>query len=213
MATVICIEEERRNKNRRRVTFDDGSVLSLPLIVLMGERIKEGSVVDGERLAEIVDKADFELCKEKAFSCVARRRLTEFELTRKLRESGFCDGVVTRAIAVMKEYRYVDDRSYAEAYVSLYGGSRGAMRLKYELLAKGVDAEVVADALDGAETDASAAARALAEKFTRSHGRTKEDRIKLIRYVMVRGFAYSDAKEAADAVFDGDGDDFTDGEL
>jgi len=93
-----------------------------------------------------------ELSYEQAMSYALRllgfRRRTEKELIERLAGKGYDSELRDRVLARLKEWGYIDDRSYVEGYVRSKVKPSGKHLLKRELLRKGVDKEVVERGLE-----------------------------------------------------------------
>ena len=112
------------------------------------------------------------------------------------------DGDASAAAAVVAslvEDRYVDDVRYASAFArekaSLQGW--GAIKIRYQLRAKGVSDEAIATALE--EVDPSRAQDRL-EKLLAAKYRTLEGdpqcRLKLLKFALSRGYEYAQVEQA-----------------
>ena len=112
-----------------------------------------------------------------------------------------------RVVAQLVADRFVDDRRYAGAFVreksSLQGW--GEAKLRYMLAAKGIDREVIIDALT--EIDPGKAAARL-DKLVAAKARTLEGdpeiRLKLLKFALSRGYDYPSADRAVKAVLSGE---------
>jgi regulatory protein len=99
------------------------------------------------------------------------RARSRHELADKLRQRRVPDDVATRLLDRFTEVGLVDDAAFARQWVESRQASRGLARraLADELRRKGVDTEVVREAVDGVDpADEEAAARALVRKKLRS---------------------------------------------
>lgn len=115
-------------------------------------RSPAGSTGSGE-----VDEA--ERAREICLRLLAVRPRTHAELARALRRRGISDEVAARVLERYREVGMVDDRLFARAWVTSRHHGRGLARraLAVELRRKGIDAEIVGDAL--AELDPETEAR------------------------------------------------------
>ena len=114
------------------------------------------------------------------------------------------DGDVAKAeevIAKLVEERYVDDLRYATAFArdkaSIAGW--GEAKIRYMLSSKGIDRELIAQALD--EVDDKRAETRL-EKLMENKVRSLKDdpqcRLKLLRFGLGRGYSYDQVTEMID---------------
>jgi regulatory protein len=89
--------------------------------------------------------------KLKAFDAgirlLARRPFGGSELSRRLVQLGYGEDEVSAALATFVELGYIDDASFAERHVARRAGRRGPRALAAELAAKGVDREIVKNAV------------------------------------------------------------------
>ena len=79
-----------------------------------------------------------------AVKLLARRDYSESALQKKL--SAKFDVIPETVILKLRSKRYLDDRRFAENHVSRYN-SRGPIRLKHELLARGISEQIADNAL------------------------------------------------------------------
>ena len=116
------------------------------------------------------------------------------------------DGDAAKAeevVGKLVEERYVDDRRYAAAFArdkaSIAGW--GATKIRYMLVAKGVDREIIASALE--EVDVSRADARL-EKLMENKARSLKDdpqrRMKLLRFGVGRGYGYEEVSSMIDRI-------------
>ena len=114
------------------------------------------------------------------------------------------DGDVAKAeevVAKLVEERYVDDLRYATAFArdkaSIAGW--GEAKIRYMLSSKGIDREMIAQALD--EVDDKRAETRL-EKLMENKVRSLKDdpqrRLKLLRFGLGRGYSYDQVAEMID---------------
>ena len=108
-------------------------------------------------------------------------------------------GAAARIVACLKEDGYVDDRRYAEAFArekaSLQGW--GAVKIRFQLRAKGIGEEAIRDALE--QVDGQSAGekliRLLAAKDRTLEG-DPQRRLKLLKYALSRGYEYDEVEKA-----------------
>jgi len=113
---------------------------------------------------------------EQAMTFLEYRARTVKEMRQKLRDKGYDDPIIEDVILTLTEWRYLDDRNYAAEYIRFaLERSRGLSRITRELAAKGIDKELVQQAVYDYEDEEQTAvadielerARALALKSLR----------------------------------------------
>lgn len=130
-----------------------------------------------------------------ALRSLGRRMQSRAELERKLRARTTPE-VARSVVARLLEWGYLDDRAFAEAFVRLRRERWGALRLRAELVRRGVDERIVREVLAQGEEGEGETARALA-LLDKSAWRHKGNHARMVRFLQVRGFGLAVAVEAA----------------
>ena len=152
--------------------------------------MKDGGVKDPQKVADRMRA----LC--------SRREYCRKDVMKKVMTA--LDGDVAKAeevVAKLVEERYVDDLRYATAFArdkaSIAGW--GEAKIRYMLSSKGIDREMIAQALD--EVDDKRAETRL-EKLMENKVRSLKDdpqrRLKLLRFGLGRGYSYDQVAEMID---------------
>jgi len=169
-------------------------------------------------------ESSIESAKEAATRLVAQRMRSRFELKNRLRESGFETEHVEAAMEVLERFGYIDDASFARAFImdkmTLRG--HGEMRIRRELREHGVsesdtgkgfvlcEARFAEEGDTREEREAENALAAL-RKYARGADMTAAGDVRRgIAFLVRRGFAYGVVREAMKAyvkeIFDDDKD-------
>ena len=71
------------------------------------------------------------------------------EVHEYLERKGFEEAVIKKTIDSLREYNYLDDKKFTEEYIN-YRKNRGFgfIRIRYELLMKGIDKKIIDSAID-----------------------------------------------------------------
>ena len=88
-----------------------------------------------------------------ALRALAQRRLTEAQLWAKLKRKGFADEEIHQAVASCKRDGYLDDKLFAELFIEQKRKAIGNTRLVGELVKRGIDRDVAAQAVQRASVD------------------------------------------------------------
>ncbi|MDM7999914.1 MAG: regulatory protein RecX [Dehalococcoidia bacterium] len=131
-------------------------------------------------------------CLDAAYRYLAYRPRSEFEIRAWLQRKGFSGKAIREALTILKAKGLVDDLAFArfwrESRETASPRSRAALRR--ELCRKGIDPEVVSEALDGVDEEA-AAYRAAQRKAARLRNVDHDDFVaKLSGVLRRRGFSY-----------------------
>ena len=186
---IVSIEPLNRRKSR--VLTDEGPAFAL----YNGELEAYGLTLDGELDGEMYERILREvLCpraKERMLHLLEASDRTEAELRRRLREGGFPAEAVEAAIDYGKRRRYVDDRRYAENYVSFRAASRSRRQLEAELAARGIPRDLAKECLEEIQIDEGEQVRRLLEKRGFDPENADEgERRRTMALLSRRGFSY-----------------------
>jgi len=137
---------------------------------------------------------------------LARRPYCEKQIHEKLARKEFLSEEIEATMIRLKELKFLDDAELARSFIrqSITGKAKGARRIKFELLRKGVDKEIVEQVLlesglSEGETDlATETLQRFGRRFKKldSHKRYE----KAIRFLITRGFSFDDSKKAYETV-------------
>jgi regulatory protein len=127
--------------------------------------------------------------KARAVSLLAQREYSRQELTDKLTAAQASPEEVEQALAQLEAKGLVDDARVVETLVNRRSGKLGATRLRQELQAKGVSAELVAETMAGLTGTELARAQAVWQKKFGQLAATSAERNKQARFLASRGFS------------------------
>ena len=152
--------------------------------------MKDGGVKDPQKVADRMRA----LC--------SRREYCRKDVMKKVMTA--LDGDVAKAeevVAKLVEERYVDDLRYATAFArdkaSIAGW--GEAKIRYMLSSKGIDRELIAQALDEVDDKrAETRLEKLMENKVRSLRDDPQRRLKLLRFGLGRGYSYDQVTEMLD---------------
>ena len=199
MKTITDIKSQVKNKKRVSVYLDGVYYCGLDLLTVMKNRLKVGMEIDEQTLVEIQKSSEMSACFDSAINYLSKSVKTEKELTCKLLKKGYLQEVIDEVIVKLKEYKYIDDKDYAERYVSTYKQRKGKRLLKIELLKKGVSLLDSEGALNDIESE-SETALSLAEKYVKNKEKDAKTLQKCYKYLLSKGFSYEDSLNASKKV-------------
>jgi len=127
--------------------------------------------------------------KARAVSLLAQREYSRQELSDKLTAAQASPEEVEQALAQLEAKGLVDDARVVEALVNRRSGKLGASRLRQELQAKGVSAELVAETMAGLKGTELARAQAVWQKKFGQLAANSAERNKQARFLASRGFS------------------------
>ncbi|MBQ4232784.1 MAG: RecX family transcriptional regulator, partial [Lachnospiraceae bacterium] len=133
-------------------------------------------------------------CKKRALHLLEKQDRSEKNLRDKLKEGGYSSDIIDIAIAYINDYGYLDDARMAASHIRFYQDSRSRMRLKQDLMAKGINSDVIDRVL---EEEYTADEQALISKLLIKKGYDPDvsdyqAKAKMYRFLASKGFS-SDA--------------------
>lgn len=134
----------------------------------------------------------------RAMRLLAQRDHSEMELRRKLAAQDVSDAEIEQSIAYCHEYHWLDDAGFAARYVRQRSRKGyGPQRIQQELSTKGVAQEHIRLALQQDDIDwAPLARKTLHKRFGDAPPGSWQERAKMQRFLLYRGFFQEDIQSA-----------------
>ena len=171
-----------------------------------------------------------QLSEEELYRHAANRALyilehtdkSEADLRRKLKETGYPEDIIERAVEYVRGYHYIDDARFALNYVRIHAAAISRRELSNKLLQKGISREDIDAAFsafeeeqadiarrradadpDGASeerlsTEEQAAVNALRKKLNGRRPADEDDKRKLVAFMYRKGFGRDAIRRAFD---------------
>lgn len=200
MAIITKIEIQKKNKERVNIYLDEEYAFSISAELVYKENLKVKDVVDIEKLKSVADKESYLRCKNSALKIIERSYKTEKEVIEKLQMKGYEQNHIEASIEFLKEYKFLNDDYYAEAFIKDKLDSKGSQRIKQDLIKKGIPRDKIEEKLEGIDKIAEKnTARVLANKKLRIIQKSENDTYKisgkLYRFLISKGYTYDVVKE------------------
>ena len=171
------------NTKKSRIIFDDNESFALYKGEMRRLDIEVGREIDEEEYYVTI----YPTLKKRAFArllhILERSFKSENDLIKKLRLSFYPEEAVKEAIEKAKKFGYINDERYAERYVSTYKDKYSKLNLKYKLMEKGINKEIIDNALEEAEKK---------HYFEMDEPEKKQ---KIIASIMRKGYKYTKIKD------------------
>ena len=148
-------------------------------------------------------RTDYEVLIEYSLKLISRKRYTQKEMEKKLKGKEFAKGDdIQKVIARLKEYKYINDNDYANAFIQtrVRFAPRGKRLMALELRQKGIDKETVKQQIDECEINELDLAREVLKRkqsaLKKYFGQKKREKIFMI--LASKGFSFDTIYKVAD---------------
>lgn len=189
------------NSKRKQICLDNG--VSFPLY---NNELRLYDIRENEYLSEKSERELFEellpkRAKLRAMNLLKLKPYTVKGLRDKLSDGGYPDEITQCAIDYVSSYRYLDDYQYSCDYFNTYKDRKNSVRMKSELMAKGVDKDVIENAYydvfgeDDEDYEAEQILSILKKKHYDKDNASYEEKMKIFASVCRRGYSPEKVKK------------------
>ena len=153
--------------------------------------IEEGADLSEADYNQIVSEILIPRCKKRALHLLEKQDRSEKNLRDKLKEGGYPEEIIDIAIDYINDYGYLDDARMAASHIRFYQDSRSKLRLKQDLIGKGISSEVIDRVLEEEYTcdESELIEKLIMKKHYDNENATYEERAKMYRFLAGRGFS------------------------
>jgi regulatory protein len=199
--TITAIEPQLRNKDRANVFLDGRYAFSLTLAVAV--ELKVGTALTTEAITQLKMRDGFEKAKQGALQLIARRPRSAAEIRKYLFGKGYDAEVIDQVLSRLGELELLDDAAFADYWVEQRDNfrPRSPRALRHELQQKGIDRDVINNAV-GEVDELSAARRSAVPQANRLAVLPREAFYqKLTGFLQRRGFGFAVVREVVDELW------------
>ncbi len=177
--------------NRKLVYLDEDA----PAFCLYSKEIRQFELKEGEELTESVYGEILAIltkrARERCLYLLDDMARTEQQIRRKLKDGYYPEEAIDFAIAYCKEKHYIDDLDYAKRFIASKSSSLSRRMMEQKLYEKGIDKETVSRAIHDSDVSEEGTIRTfIKKKYGDITGLGYDERQKLIRKLLTKGFAY-----------------------
>ncbi len=186
-------EIEKIGKGLRYRLFVDDELLGVfEAEILAKHCLKSGQKFEDSFFEELlIENGDY-ACFNRGLLALEKSMKSEKMLVSYLKEKKYPYSCIEKAVEKLKSYGYIDDEAFCENFISSYMFSKSRRKLKYDLLSKGIDDEIVEEKLDKMLNDEGEAEKCfkLAEKYMKNKEFDLKNKQKLFNHLAGKGFEY-----------------------
>lgn len=198
MAKITALKTQKRRRDRVNIFIDDEYAFSLQSI--LAAQLCRGQELDQGEIQALQRQDAAEKAYETALHYLSYRPRSAGEIERHLQEKGIESEITDRILARLEQAGLVNDQDFANAWVEnrQVFRPRGARALRVELRQKGIEEEIVEQALENIdeESNAQAAGRQVVRRLVALE--EPVFRRRLLGVLLRRGFGYGVARQVTD---------------
>lgn len=144
---MIVTGIEEISKSKCKIFIDGEFAFALYKGELSAYQIKKGKEITEEAYQELTTQVLPKRAKLRVMNLLKARTYTEEELRRKLKLGLYSERYIEEALDYVKSYGYVNDLAYAMDFIRYRAESLSKKQIQNKLLQKGVQKEIVENAL------------------------------------------------------------------
>ncbi|MBQ5430443.1 MAG: regulatory protein RecX [Lachnospiraceae bacterium] len=191
---ITEIRQLRPKSKQKQIRLEDGS----SFVLYSGEIRRLSFLEEGEDLTDEAREAIFEQillprAKKRCLHLLEKQDYTRMALIRKLTGGGYPMEVAEAAVAYAASFHYVDDLRYARNFVHFHQDRKSPKRLRMDLMAKGVDRDLIDQAIEEEFTvdEVEQIRHLLEKKHFNPQDPDPKARGRIFRFLMGRGYSYA----------------------
>jgi len=199
LARITALERQARDGERINVYLDGEFAFGLAAITAQQAGLCIGRELSRAELDDLLREDAFQKALNRALVFLGYRPRSESEVRQRLAKAKFEPPLIERVVERLHADGLLDDLAFARYWTENREAfnPRGARLLSLELRRKGVDREVIDEALEGALDEDEGALAAGRRKLKQLSGlEYREFRQKMGAYLARRGFDYDTARDA-----------------
>lgn len=183
--------QKKENSDRVNVFVNGAFFGSVYLDICLKYGIKKGATFNEEQFNEIILDSDKQIALNRTAKYIASKLKTVKEVKDYLIKKEYSKPVIDYCINKLLEYKYLDDEAYVTAYVNTYKNKYGVLKLKNNLIMKGIDKNYLEEYFKTFESDFDNLL-SIANKYLKNKEVNYENLTKLYRYLASRGYSYDE---------------------
>jgi regulatory protein len=195
---ITALKVQKKNRDRVSVYLDGRFAFGLP--AMTAASLRQGQHLSDAEIEALTEQGAAESLYDHALDYLSYRPRSQSEIVSYLQRRGASENQIDAVTGRLKQAGLLDDEAFAQFWIENRERfrPRGLRALHYELRNKGLDGEIIEQAL--ASVDVSASAYHAASKRARQLTHLDQATFcrKLVEYLARRGFEFDIAREAAE---------------
>jgi len=202
MGKITEISPQAKAPHRVNIYIDEVFKFGIDERLLLDFDLYIGKEISEADIEKYKEGDAFQKCMDKAFRFLSFRMRSEKEMRDKLLEK-YDEATVKKAIRRLQQLKFIDDTGFTRAWVESRKVGRGKKALAFELSRKGVEKEIIDEALfDLSEDEELESALELVKKRSKYKGLDKNEAYQKIGgFLSRRGYSYDVIKKVINEVY------------
>lgn len=157
--------------------------------------IQEGTCLNENQYTDIIEIL-YKRARERALYILDDAYKTKKQITDKLKAGCYPSFIIDRVLEYLAEYDLVNDERYAMMYIDYKSSSKSKRQIVQNLYSKGIPKTIIDTAFENIEFSDEASLKKIVEKRLSGYNlNEKKDVERFYRYLMGKGYTYSDVKK------------------
>lgn len=194
---MIVTAIEQYAKGKYKVYLNEEFAFLLYRAEIRRTGIEVGKELEECQYRVITEEILLKRAKNRALYLLQSMERTEKQLCEKLRDNFYPEDVIKSVCSYLKEYRFLDDESYARRYIESQALHKSRRKIQAELVLKGIPSALIKELLE--ETDdyeIEGICAWIRKKQTGSLLSDEKQRQKLFMSLQRKGYSYEKIKRA-----------------
>lgn len=184
-----------------KIYLNESYALTLTLETIYKNNLKVDKEISTEQLEQIQFDNEKITAFEKAVNLLSKASKTKKDMEKYLKTKGYSSKIITYVTEKLEGYRYLDDKQFSESYIDGAKKFKGKRLIEQILLQKGVNKDIIKESLK--ELNQEQEVLLLAEKYMKNKDKTSENKQKLYRHLLSKGFSYDEVGQAISKIYKG----------
>ena len=199
MAKITKVEPQKKNPERCNLYLDGEFVCAMSMLVVVQNQLLPGKEITQEKLLDMVFESEKENAFNYAVDYICKYVPSQKQMTHKLYDKKYTKRVVDYVIEKCKSYGYIDDEKYAQSYVFQNRKLKGKLKLKQELMLKGISQKIIDEVLEDYDEEDGCLILARKKALNKDLDDPKVY-AQLVRFLQYRGYDWEQIKAAIDKI-------------
>ncbi|MBO2944147.1 RecX family transcriptional regulator [Paenibacillus sp. F411] len=207
---ITAVEALRKPRHRYLIWFGPYS-MSVHEDVMIKYVMTKDAVFHKAELLDIVMADEEQRAYVESLKFLERKPRTAKEIQQRLMQKGMTEDAIQKSLQRLSQEGLIDDAWYAKQWAEqrISGHKKGKMWVKQELKQKGIDSEIITEALDEVDEEAELESCYIIgrKKWQQSKGEIFERKRKTGAFLMRRGFTGDQVRKTVNRLVQEEGQD------